>query len=282
VYEHPVISLDVAATAAAMAGIETSPGELDGVNLLPYFQGEIKTPPHETLMWRWTAQSAIRTGQWKLLRGGEREYLYDLTADPGEKHNLAARHPDIAGRLRAKLTAWCSELNPPGLALGPMAPVWNDYFDYYLEGKPVGPPAGKPGGDAAASEFQGWVARNGTLSVTDGALQLTREKHAGATPAFLARSRFQAVGPVTAKLSLKASMAGQAAIAWRTSEQKDFAPENRTAFPIAASDDWQSYEVKLPVTGTLIHLRLHLPGPSALVRRFELHPATGKPVLLWR
>lgn len=278
VYEHPVISLDVAATAAALAGIETGPGELDGVNLLPYFQGEIKTPPHEALMWRWTAQSAVRTGQWKLLRGGEREYLYDLTADPGEKHNLAARYPDIAGRLRAKLTAWCAELDPPGLALGPMAPVWNAYFDYYLEGKPFVPFAAK----AAASEFQGWLARNGTLAVTDGALQLTRVRGPDAKPAFLVRSSFQAAGPVAAKLSLKTSTAGQAAIAWRTSEQKDFAPENRIVFPIAASDDWQSCEVKLPVTGTLIHLRLHLPGPSALVRQFELLPATGKPLLLWR
>ena len=175
VYEHPVISLDVAATAAALAGLETSPGDLDGVNLLPHFQGDIKTPPHEALMWRWTAQSAIREGQWKLLRGGEREYLYDLAADPGEKQNLAAQHPDIASRLRAKLTAWCSELNPPGLALGPMAPTWNNYFDFYLEGKPVGPTGGKPKGQAAAADSQGWQARNGTLAVTDGALQLTSE-----------------------------------------------------------------------------------------------------------
>ena len=98
-YEHPVISLDVAATAAALAGIQTKPGDLDGVNLLPHFTGEIKTPPHDALCWRWIAQSAIREGQWKLLRGGQREYLYDLAADPGEKHNLAAQHPDIADRL---------------------------------------------------------------------------------------------------------------------------------------------------------------------------------------
>ena len=181
-------------------------------------------------MWRWTAQSAIREGQWKLLRGGPREYLFDLAADPGEKHNLAAQHPDIAA-ASAKLTAWCSELHPPGLALGPMAPTWNEYFDFYLEGKPVGRPDGKPKGPAAAAEYQGWLARNGTLAVTDGALQLTTEQGGNAKAAFLTRSQFQVLGPVVAKLSLKTSASGQAAIAWRTSEQQDFVPENRVAFP---------------------------------------------------
>ena len=136
-YDHPISALDVAATACALASIQTQPGDLDGVNLIPHLQGEIKTPPHEALYWRWVAQSAIREGNWKLLRGGEREYLYDLGTDLEEKHNLAAKHPEVADRLRARLAAWCAELKPPGLALGPMAPTWNDYFDHYLDGKTV-------------------------------------------------------------------------------------------------------------------------------------------------
>jgi uncharacterized sulfatase len=142
-YKHPVSALDVAATAAGIAGIETKPGDLDGVNLVPHLKGEIKTPPHDALYWRWMAQSAIREGNWKLLRGGAREYLYDLGSDLEEKNNLAAKHPDIAARLRTKLTAWCAELNPPGLALGPMAPAWNAYFDHYLESKTVTSPPEK-------------------------------------------------------------------------------------------------------------------------------------------
>jgi uncharacterized sulfatase len=134
-YEQPVTALDVAATTAALAGIQTQPGDLDGVNLVPYLRGEIKTPPHDALYWRWAAQSAIREGNWKLLRGGEREYLYDLGTDLEEKHNLAAKHPEIATRLRVKLAAWGAKLNPPGLATGPMAPTWNAYFDFYLDGK---------------------------------------------------------------------------------------------------------------------------------------------------
>ncbi|MBM4093235.1 MAG: aryl-sulfate sulfohydrolase [Planctomycetes bacterium] len=282
VYEHPVISLDVAATAAAVAGIETAPGDLDGVNLLPHFTGELNTPPHDALMWRWTAQSAIRAGRWKLLRGGQREYLYDLAVDPGEKNDVAAQHRDVADGLRAMLTAWCSELDPPGLALGPMATTWNDYFDYYLEGKPVSDRGEKVKGGPAASEYQGWVARNGTLAVKDGALQLTSAQRGTGKAAFLACSQLQAAGPVTAELSLRTSSSGQAAIAWRTSKQKDFVPENQIVFQVSASDDWRTHEIKLPVSGTLIHVRLHLPAGTSLLRQFELRPAEGRHVSLWK
>jgi uncharacterized sulfatase len=120
-----------------LASLPVKRGDFDGVNLLPYLKGDIRTPPHDALYWRWAAQSAIREGNWKLLRGGDREYLYDLGTDLEERHNLAAQHPEIASRLRAKLTAWSAELNPPGLALGKMAPAWNNYFDHYLEGKTV-------------------------------------------------------------------------------------------------------------------------------------------------
>ena len=76
-YPHPVSALDVAATATAIAKIETQPGDLDGVNLIPFLSGDNQAAPHEALMWRWIAQSAIREGDWKLLRGGGRDHLSD-------------------------------------------------------------------------------------------------------------------------------------------------------------------------------------------------------------
>lgn len=38
-YDHSISALDVAATAANLAGIETNPGELDGVDSIPYLSG---------------------------------------------------------------------------------------------------------------------------------------------------------------------------------------------------------------------------------------------------
>ena len=260
-YEHPVSALDVAATAAAVADISVKPGDLDGVNLVPYLKGEISTPPHEALMWRWMAQSAIREGNWKLLRGGEREYLYDLATDLEEKHNLASQHPEIVARLRVKLTAWCAELNPPGLALGPMAKVWNEYFDYYLEGKP----APKPEADG------GWIARGGSLIDKEGVLMLTPDKAGKGT--FITRSQLRLAGPVTAKISFKTAASGQGAIAWRVDEDKDFLPTNRVPFEVKASDDWQTHEVQIPAKGRVIHVRVHLPPGPAQFRALDFKSA---------
>lgn len=265
-YEHPVSALDVAATAAAMADISVKPGDLDGVNLVPYLKGEISTPPHEALMWRWMAQSAIREGNWKLLRGGEREYLYDLGTDLEEKHNLASQHPDVAARLRTKLTAWCAELNPPGLALGPMAKVWNDYFDYYLEGKPA--PKPEPEGTGT----RGWLARGGSLIDKEGVLVLTPDKVGKGM--FITRSQLKLAGPVTAKVTFKTAASGQGAFAWRMDGDKDFLPANRVPFEVKANDDWQTHEVQIPVKGRVIHVRVHLPTGPAQFRTLDFKSAS--------
>lgn len=266
-YEHPVSALDVAATAAALGDVSVKPSDLDGVNLLPYLKGEITTPPHEALMWRWMAQSAIREENWKLLRGGEREYLYDLASDLEEKHNLASQHPDVAARLRTKLTAWCAELNPPGLTLGPMSPVWNDYFDFYLEGKPAPKPEAAPKTSAA----RGWLARGGSLIEKDGVLVLTPDK--GGKGTFITRSQLKLTGPVTARLIFKTAVTGEGAIAWRMDGDKDFLPGNRTPFEVKASEEWQTREVQIPAKGRVIHVRVHIPAGSAEFRTIDLQPA---------
>ncbi|HRH95358.1 MAG TPA: sulfatase-like hydrolase/transferase [Prosthecobacter sp.] len=269
IYEHPISALDVAATAAEVASIGNRSG-LDGVNLLPYLTGENKAPPHEALMWRWSAQSAIREGKWKLLRGGDREYLYDLDADLEEKHNLTSQEPEIAARLRAKLKTWADGLNPPGMALGPMAPTWNDYFDFYLEGKPAAKPVAKTEPDTTATH--GWIARNGTLTEKDGVFILTPEN--ARKPAFITRSQLKLAGPVAAKITLKTAATGQGAIAWRMSDDKDFLPANRVTFDLKATPDWQTHEVTLPANGRVIHVRVHVPPGSAEFRTLDFKPAS--------
>ncbi|GEP42445.1 sulfatase family protein [Brevifollis gellanilyticus] len=265
VYEHPVSALDVAATAASITNLPVKPGDLDGVNILPYLTGENKTPPHDALYWRWMAQSAIREGKWKLLRGGEREYLYDLTTDREEKHNLAVKHPEVATRLRTKLKTWADGLTPPGMALGPMAATWNDYFDHYLEGKTISPRIKPPA--ANASETQGWEARNGKLTTNNGLIILTPEK--ADKPTFITKSKLKLSGPVTAQLTLKTAATGQGAIAWRLEGDKDFFPANRLAFPLQSTSDWQTHTLEIPTSGQVIHVRVHLPAGGAEFRSLD-------------
>lgn len=268
VYEHPVSALDVAATAVKVAKVEVKSGELDGVDLLPHLTGETKDAPHDGLYWRWMAQSAVREGNWKLLRGGDREYLYDLSTDPGEKHDLAAAHPEKATVLREKLTAWCAELDPPGLALGPMAPVWNDYFDHYLEGKTVAAPAGKSA--PASTVVKGWEARGGTISDREGVIVFTPEKKG--PRGFLTKTKTKLAGPVKVRLELKAAP-GEGSISWRVEGDRDFLPANRIAFTVQKSDDWQVCELEIPSKRPVIHLRVQAPAGEVSYRRLQFQPA---------
>ena len=61
VYRHAVISLDVAATANALAGLPPDPA-LDGVNLMPYLSGKNPGAPHDWLFWRWMGAGHVRGG----------------------------------------------------------------------------------------------------------------------------------------------------------------------------------------------------------------------------
>ncbi len=267
IYDHPISALDFAATAKAVANLKVNPSDLDGSNLIPHLKGENASPPHDALYWRWTAQSAIREGNWKLLRGGEREYLYDLSVDLQEKHNLASTQPEIASRLRAKLSNWCQQLNPPGLALSPMAETWNKYFDFYLEGKEPAPIETKKSEKSSALTTQNWVARNGTLESKDGLLKITPDN---GKSAFITRSQLNLPTPVTVELTFKAPRAGKASVAWRVEGDKDFLPENRVNISTMGADEWQTHKVVLSAGKPIIHLRVYLPDGAEWIREIKL------------
>lgn len=53
--------------------------------------------------------SATMTQRWRLIDGKE---LYDIIADPGQKNNVAEKHPDVVTRLRADYQTWWKSLQP--------------------------------------------------------------------------------------------------------------------------------------------------------------------------
>ncbi|MFM8579300.1 MAG: sulfatase-like hydrolase/transferase, partial [Planctomycetaceae bacterium] len=115
--DHPVINLDVAATAVAAAGLAPDV-TLDGVDLSPFVTGRDANAPHERLFWRWESQAAVLEMPYKLIMlGGHPPMLFDVTDPAGEHHDrdLSDRHPEIVSRLRAKLELWAADLEPPGL-----------------------------------------------------------------------------------------------------------------------------------------------------------------------
>lgn len=132
IFEQPVISLDVGATAVALAGLD-QPKELDGVNLVPYLTGKKNGSPHDALYWRFWNQSAIRKGKWKYLQaGGTNRFLFDLTSPQQEKQNLIGSHPEIAAALQKDLKKWAETLKTPGVPdeelRGPEKAWYNHFF----------------------------------------------------------------------------------------------------------------------------------------------------------
>ena len=58
---------------------------------------------------------AVRTAQYRLVNPGRKAEaweLYDITKDPGEKTDVAARHPEIVRDLRGRLDKWWDEVTP--------------------------------------------------------------------------------------------------------------------------------------------------------------------------
>lgn len=116
-YDQPVISLDVFATAAAVAGAKLPAGlKLDGVDLIPFLMGGRKMSPHDQLYWRTGggASYAMRMGNWKWLKiGDDAPQLFNLAEDIGEARNVIAEKPEVAKRMESEVLKWNKELIPP-------------------------------------------------------------------------------------------------------------------------------------------------------------------------
>lgn len=276
VYEQPVMNLDVAATAVALAGLPHDQA-LDGVNLMPHLLGENKAAPHEALFWRWRSQAAVLEHPWKLIHLGNKEtFLFDVSLPNGETKNLLAKHPEIAARLDGKLKAWSQTLQRPGAA-EPLHPQDVVFFADHVEAK-LAPTV--PSAAAEPGNVQGWICRNGSLEETKTGLRIVPQgKGAKASRVFITRPGLSVSGPVALTLRGRARKGGAATVSWRTKAEGDFSPANQTPFEWPAGADWQEVTLALPIKGTLIHLRITPAGPTSdlEIQSIELKGKDGAP-----
>jgi len=113
-YDEPVSSLDIFPTVVAAAGGNMPEDRIrDGVNLLPYLTGETKSSPHDYLFWRSGTNSAVRSKQWKLFKGNDHYWLFNLADDISETRDRSTEHPDVLKRMTDALLNWNSELKDP-------------------------------------------------------------------------------------------------------------------------------------------------------------------------
>lgn len=115
VFEDMVSALDILPTCVAAAGGRLeSERPLDGVNLMPFLEGQASGVPHQTLFWHKLWFSAMRDGPWKLMWIEDYGYaLYHLEDDPSERHDLSKSLPERVERMAAQLDAWKAEMPEP-------------------------------------------------------------------------------------------------------------------------------------------------------------------------
>jgi arylsulfatase A-like enzyme len=110
-----VSALDLCPTFVGAAGGEIAQAEkIDGLNLLPFLRNESPEIPRAPLMWNYTVGTAIRDGEWKLIRLPDRlPALYHLTEDPAELRDLADEQPARARDMLRALGLWETHLPNP-------------------------------------------------------------------------------------------------------------------------------------------------------------------------
>ncbi|MEM9828685.1 MAG: sulfatase-like hydrolase/transferase [Planctomycetota bacterium] len=122
-------SPDLFATAAAVSG-GTPSAAIDGVDLMPYLNPHTATAntravhPSESslrqrpMFWRQGPRSALRIGDWKLVRNGRRGRpdpweLYDISKDVTESFNRAGSDPDRLHSMIRQWARWDAEMADP-------------------------------------------------------------------------------------------------------------------------------------------------------------------------
>lgn len=275
VFENPVLNLDVAATANAIAGLPDD-AKLDGVNLIPYLLGEKKGPPHDALFWRWRSQAAVRRDHWKyILLGRDERYLFDLDSPEGETKNRLTEFPAVAADLEGRLMAWNAQLPPPGLPRDIVAQDQMFYDDHVNKTGVSAVKTSRKRREAAAPE---WIARNAATGIADGALRITPD---GKQRPFVAFTGVSVHGPATVSVSIRHQESGTLGVAWRLDGQKDFLKDQIITKAIPASAEYQEVTLALPTDATIIHLRLLLPDGITELRSLQISPNSGTATKRW-
>lgn len=112
--DQVLITMDWLPTLLAAAGGEPDPDyPSDGANLLPVLLNEAPIRERK-LFWRFKAaeQAAVRAGRWKYLKLADREYLFDIVADPRERAHLGGQHPATLSQLKTEFAAWAATMLP--------------------------------------------------------------------------------------------------------------------------------------------------------------------------
>ena len=112
------LHVDVLPTFIDLCGLKPPDGvRFDGMSVAGLLDGSCRELPDRThfLQYRQNTnppdkwENAVITPRWRLVGGKE---LYDIKADPGQRHDVAAQHPEVVEKLRAAHEQWWDEISP--------------------------------------------------------------------------------------------------------------------------------------------------------------------------
>ncbi|MFT5126483.1 MAG: arylsulfatase A [Rhodothermales bacterium] len=88
-------------------GVRKPDVTLDGRSLQPIIDSATAASAHPVIYFQWQKSWAVREGDWKLISGRS---LHNLADPKPEVKNYAKEKPDIVAALRARYTAWNTEV----------------------------------------------------------------------------------------------------------------------------------------------------------------------------
>lgn len=110
-FDGLVSALDIAATAVAVGDGDRLGNALEGVNLIPYLNGEKTGSPHQALYWRIEDGAAwgVRTVSTKYIldnHGATEPELFDMANDPYESTNIIEEAPERRAEMAKLWNEW--------------------------------------------------------------------------------------------------------------------------------------------------------------------------------
>jgi hypothetical protein len=210
------------------------------------------------LFWRFWNQAAIRVGDWKYLRAGKFEFLFNVVDDYAEQKNLAAVYPERLKSLRTQWRAWDATLVRPFEGdSGRLNDQEQEWYAHYFE---IGEAAHKK----LSSEPQ-WEARHAVIeSVAEG---IRLKRFAPNTPHYFITVNDLEIGlDAMVRIKLKAEKSGTGQIQIRYRGESRFSDNNQVDFDFAAGVAISSIDLRVPPGKTLEHLRVILPFRDQALR----------------
>lgn len=271
----PVSSLDVGATAVELAGLEKDQA-LHGENIFELLKDK-RLASERPIYWRFWNQAAVRVDDWKYLRAGSHEFLFDLKTDKEETHNLIAAHPARAAELRALWEDWSSDLARPFEALGgQMNDQEQKWYAHYFK---VGVQSAKV---KELGNQPSWEVRHAKASKDSNGLRLSEFQKNIPQGAFITVNRLEIGLEAMLRVELTAAETGVGKVQIRYRGEPRFQQGSEAAFDFEAGD--QTLRVALPIVPgqTLEHLRLFFPyqDQDIAIRSIDIY-SDGSVVNRW-